>query len=550
MFTATVGLHDGLPHQVRSLIAIRPLLQSACNSLLLNGLPVDLTRAALAPRTRCAECASHLTTSDCMLSVPPIPPSLHAGADLVQHTMKLVLAEATTAAQLVQLGLRPTVVSALLTTAPPLPNSSVRAEPPQLRVQETFERVARGTGHGQVMLTALSSASVHWVGARCSGGVDKGQVGWAVRWTRGELAAGFGCVAARLDRVGLGRHALCIVVTSDGCATLRHAGGSRPLAWPPLQSGDTLGLHLDLQGTRAALLLTLNGTLRNVDGECFYDARGVDKAAIPLAPELSYHATLHPTVCLRRGPHCAEPAEATITLAAPLANALLHRRGFRPISQVLAAQRGGGRAVPMLGPPPHPPRRTHHDGGGGASQGACSAGHSSGGADGGGADGTTGAGGGGGAEGKYESDLPLEALLWEQFASLMGATPHLVSCTVHAWWRDMLPKAEPASLAAVECVICCAPLIDAEARNRKPRAGQEPVGTVCGHRYHSACIFRWLAADEHWEGPTCPCCRTVLHPTRDVRPLGIETAALAQITNTHEGVVEAGRDMQSVVIDV
>ena len=35
--------------------------------------------------------------------------------------MKLVLAEATTAAQLVQLGLRPTVVSALLTTAPPLP---------------------------------------------------------------------------------------------------------------------------------------------------------------------------------------------------------------------------------------------------------------------------------------------------------------------------------------------------------------------------------------------------------------------------------------------
>ena len=418
-----------------------------------------------------------------------------------------------------------------LTTAPPLPNSSVRAEPPQLRVQETFERVARGTGHGQVMLTALSSASVHWVGARCSGGVDKGQVGWAVRWTRGELAAGFGCVAAQLDRVGLGRHALCIVVTSDGCATLRHAGGSRPLAWPPLQSGDTLGLHLDLQGTRAALLLTLNGTLRDVDGECFYDARGVDKAAIPLAPELSYHATLHPTVCLRRGPHCAEPAEATITLAAPLANALLHRRGFRPISQVLAAQRGGGRAVPMLGPPPHPPRRTHHDGGGGASQGACSAGHSSGGADGGGADGTTGAGGGGGAEGKYESDLPLEALLWEQFASLMGATPHLVSCTVHAWWRDMLPKAEPASLAAVECVICCAPLVDAEARNRKPRAGQEPVGTVCGHRYHSACIFRWLAADEHWEGPTCPCCRTVLHPTRDVRPLGIETAALALSTS-------------------
>ena len=113
----------------------------------------------------------------------------------------------------------------------------------------------------------------------------------------------------------------------------------------------------------------------------------------------------------------------------------------------------------------------------------------------------------------------------------MGATPHLVSCTVHAWWRDMLPKAEPASLAAAECVVCCEPLIDAKARNRKPRAGQEPVGTVCGHRYHSACIFRWLAADEHWEGPTCPCCRTVLHPTRDVRPLGIETAALALSTS-------------------
>jgi hypothetical protein len=58
--------------------------------------------------------------------------------------------------------------------------ASVRAEPPQLRLQETFERVARGTGHGQVMSTALSSASIQWVGARCSGGVDKGQVGWAV----------------------------------------------------------------------------------------------------------------------------------------------------------------------------------------------------------------------------------------------------------------------------------------------------------------------------------------------------------------------------------
>jgi len=91
-----------------------------------------------------------------------------------------------------------------------------------------------------------------------------------------------------LDRVGLGRHALCIVVTSDGCATLRHAGESHPLYWPPLVSGDTLGLHLDLQGPRATLLLTLNGTLRNVDGERFYDARGVDKAAILLAPELSY----------------------------------------------------------------------------------------------------------------------------------------------------------------------------------------------------------------------------------------------------------------------
>jgi hypothetical protein len=34
-----------------------------------------------------------------------------------------------------------------------------------------------------------------------------------------------------------------------------------------LVSGDTLGLHLDLQGPRATLLLTLNGTLRNVDGE-------------------------------------------------------------------------------------------------------------------------------------------------------------------------------------------------------------------------------------------------------------------------------------------
>ena len=56
-----------------------------------------------------------------MLSAPPIPPSLHAGADLVQHTMKLVLTEANTAAQLMQLGLRPTVVSALLTTAPPPP---------------------------------------------------------------------------------------------------------------------------------------------------------------------------------------------------------------------------------------------------------------------------------------------------------------------------------------------------------------------------------------------------------------------------------------------
>jgi len=49
MLTAADGLPDCLPHQVRSLIAIRPLLQSACNSLLLNGLPIDLTRADLAP---------------------------------------------------------------------------------------------------------------------------------------------------------------------------------------------------------------------------------------------------------------------------------------------------------------------------------------------------------------------------------------------------------------------------------------------------------------------------------------------------------------------
>ena len=39
----------------------------------------------------------------------------------MQHTMKLLLTEANTAAQLVQLGLRPMVVSALLTTAPPPP---------------------------------------------------------------------------------------------------------------------------------------------------------------------------------------------------------------------------------------------------------------------------------------------------------------------------------------------------------------------------------------------------------------------------------------------
>lgn len=230
-------------------------------------------------------------------------------------------------------------------------------------------------------------------------------------------------------------------------------------------------------------------------GEHVYESSAIPLAAIPLSPELSYHATLHPTLSLRRGAGSSEAAEATVSFAAPLQCALLAGRGFRPISQLLAAQRGGGRSMPMLGQAPYRASRRFC----GRSEPPASVA-----AEGIGSGQTSGGEAAGGSE---DASRAVESLLWEQLASLLGASAHLSSCTSIAWWRDMLPKAEPASLAAAECVICCGPLVDPRRPEQKPRPGFEPVGTACGHRFHAQCAPPALGPSPRSQpvaGPTFP----------------------------------------------
>ena len=142
----------------------------------------------------------------------------------------------------------------------------------RLSVRETFERVASERSH-QMMSTALTTSSAQWRGARCSAGVDKGRVGWTVRWGRGEVAMGFGCIAAPVSKPGIGRFAFAIAIAEDGSARLVYAGESRALAWPPLRFGDSVGLHLDLEPTSgprerrggALLFISVNGQVIALD---------------------------------------------------------------------------------------------------------------------------------------------------------------------------------------------------------------------------------------------------------------------------------------------
>ena len=183
-------------------------------------------------------------------------------------------------------------------------------------------------------------------------------------------------------------------------------------------------------------------------------------------------------------------------------------RGFRPLSIALAAQRSGGRDVALTAAPP-----------------------------------------------SFLPNVPPggEDLGWESFLSLLGARGHLEmgGCPSSQWWTMVQETdSEQLSVGAYECAVCCDALVPPavgtaitasaagaavtsggnelivgtstttlEPSVTRVMPGNEPVGTICGHRYHHRCILRWLVSSQ-----TCPVCRSALDPECNVRLLGSDPA--------------------------
>ena len=179
----------------------------------------------------------------------------------------------------------------------------------------------------------------------------------------------------------------------------------------------------------------------------------------------------------------------------------LRTRGFRPFSLALAAQRSGGRRQPLLMQLPlAPPRR-------------C----------------------GSRADPPLLTGSPLD---WEQFLTLLGAQPHLSAqggCESQQWWLAMQTGSETESEVGLEssrpsqeCAVCMTQLLPTPPA--APAPGKEPVSTVCGHAFHSECIMRWLATDEHPGGGTCPVCRR-LQTESDIRPLRTNDEARQELSS-------------------
>ena len=465
-----------------------------------------------------------------------------------------------------------------------------------LSVRETFEvdrsrgGVAGGGDGGRQMMNAVRCASFTWSTAISSASVATGRVCWAAAWKCGELALGVGILtnASSENRTpGHGRYALAVMVAADGTLSVSYASTSSSVSGPPLQAGDSLVLALDATvgvlyvATRSpgepAVLRQLSDStpLRQRDtvkrstalpgythasffddegsspADAPHDPDGTGRAAIAIPSEL-YMAELYPTIAMRRRnveDHSTANADSTsfeeITDGiAPCAEAMLQfgaqvgvpslqARGFRPLSLALAAQRSGGRHVPLVAPPPvHLPSDRNFPRTVGIElkepdEKALSS-----------PDedrqlswrvvvNANGAGG----------SCDVNSLAWEGFLALLGAKGHLEEggCCAAGWWA-VVQQSEPSQLRGLECAVCCDALVSR--RCGTPEPGLEAVGTTCGHRFHSKCILRWLATAPATEeligrggvcGP-CPVCRADLEPKQDVKPLGSDPATIA-LTN-------------------
>ena len=189
-------------------------------------------------------------------------------------------------------------------------------------------------------------------------------------------------------------------------------------------------------------------------------------------------------------------AEAVIQFCPTIEVPALVSRGFRPLATALAAQRSGGRSAPLVAAP--------------LDVSPASA-----------------------ASERNE-------LQWECFLSLLGARGHLElpGCCSANWW-SVVQETDAAQLAGLECAICCDALV-ALRPDGTPEPGLEAVGTACGHRFHSMCILRWCATDQHPDGSTCPVCRSGLDPESSVQPLGSDAAAHTLASNARELLAQLG----------
>lgn len=399
------------------------------------------------------------------------------------------------------------------------PTSGARAEVHDsssvLVLRESFE----GSGSARSLQTTLKCDTHAWSGGRCSASISSGKSAWTVVWRGGEIALGAGCNSANFRQPGVGRFSIALRVSGDGTASLQYAGTASRFEGADIQFGDSITFALDLDA--GVLFVAVNHTLlalergaplrqrrfrprspRGYPSATYFDdeetaeddADGTVLGVVTLAraaialPSDVHGADLFPSVAVRRAAVTvsdddeAGKADVTVQFGAPVAVPSLATLSFRPLATVLAAQRSGGRFFPLVAPPPsfspaiHPGR---------------------------------------------------DELQWECFLHLLSIKGHLQTsgCSTAQWWTSV-QETEPSQLRGLECAVCCEALVKADGGVTDP--GLEAVATVCGHRFHSMCCYRWLATNNE---PSCPVCRAKLDPERDVRLLSTDPVAAVLSTN-------------------